>query len=231
MARVRATQKTSGTSSQLSLPFEPVEKPDVEAHPEKPSKSPERNEASVLQTVEAAGITRLDEATDRTPNAFSDGNLEHRYLVHRADRYEDRLFKAVVAYLCACGLVVVLKAGLPIAQALLHRYDLPPLDERLLTGFFGAAAFILGGVILYCLARVRQYTPQYDLKLVGRTWEFNVAQTLGFAWAALLAAVFVLVIYLSLRDIVYMVWYLFENIVYTLRGWDPDVRRSLLPSM
>lgn len=85
-----------------------------------------------------AVVTNIPDRTSlEALSAESDWTLrerEHAMLVHDADKYEACFYKAMKAFVLAVVVDVAVKGGLPVAQALLERYDLPLLNDGMLSG-------------------------------------------------------------------------------------------------
>jgi hypothetical protein len=136
----------------------------------------------------------------------SEGAAEHEFLRHQADKYEERALRAVWAFVIASCLTVLVKGGIPVSQAALEKLGLPAVSNaRLLAGMLGAATVVFAIVMGYYTLRVRQHSPQLRLPLVNRSLAGRFARLMLIVGVLLLAAMFVAALYLTWRDILYLV--------------------------
>jgi hypothetical protein len=148
---------------QLALPFEaPPNAPPI------PRVRPSQIPVSVTAPAEQSPlIGEVLAPSDSTSSAsqWTLGEREHALLVRDADKYEARLYKAMKAFIFAVILDVAVNGGLPVAQALLRRYELPPLNDSMLSGVCGLAAIAFACAMLFFYARFRTSSRQLWLNL------------------------------------------------------------------
>jgi hypothetical protein len=174
---------------------------------------------------QAATAEILPPASHADSDAYplSSGQREHEYLERRAARYEDRCFRAAVVFGWFAFLTLLAEAGLKVAEAALAKYGAPDLeDARLIPGVVAAIAIISAFVTLYYGLRIRQHRPQLALRLIRGSLSGLAAEAMLYCGIALLVLVFVVIVYVSFADIIYLARYIFEHIVYVLDGWEPS---------
>jgi hypothetical protein len=133
--------------------------------------------------------------------------------------------RGTCAFVVASCLTVFANAGIPISQAILEKLGLPAISNpRLLAGMLGTATVIFAIIIGYYTLRVRQHSPQLKLSLAHRAMSARLARALFVLGVVLLVAMFVVVLYLTSRDILYLVTYFYDRSVYIMDGWEPVPR-------
>ena len=183
------------------------------------------NQLDDLHSAISAALVPVDDETQvGDEDAFhpTEGQLEHAFLVHQADKYQERCLRALTIFFVAASLTIFAKAGLPISEVVLEKYGLPATDNtRLLQGMLGAITVICGFVVVYFALRIRQHSPQRNLGVIVRSsLEGQLAGGMLVIAVVLLTAMFAVVVYLSFTDVIFMVTYLFNHNTYTLDGWD-----------
>ncbi|HXF52785.1 MAG TPA: hypothetical protein VNK52_01555 [Hyphomicrobiaceae bacterium] len=153
---------------------------------------------------------------------LTDGALEHAFLRHRVDKYEDRALWAGFAFLIASALAVAVKAGLPIDT---ERFFLPRLtNERLIAGMLGSSSAILAMVFCYYGLRIQQHRVHAELRLIRRSLSGFVADCLKWFGILLSVPMLALVIYLTFWDVILLIDYVWVCTNNVCRGWDPVSR-------
>jgi hypothetical protein len=136
------------------------------------------------------------------------------------------------AFIFAVIIDVAVNGGLPVAQALLRRYELPPLNDSMLSGVCGLAAIAFACAMLFFYAHFRACSRQLWLNLdvpvyATRDWAKWLALSLGSAWVLALAIMLMLVLYLSAGDAVSFV----RNVAWHISPtqWKTETKPSLAP--
>ncbi|NOU08171.1 MAG: hypothetical protein HOO99_18510 [Hyphomicrobiaceae bacterium] len=168
-------------------------------------------------------LAPLSPTSDAVSAALAnDGAEEHKFLVHQADKYEDRAFKALVALIAAASLTVMAKSGIPLPSAFSDKVGIPQLNNlRLLSGILAGGTIIFALALTYFALRIRQHSPQLKLRLVQNSIPGQVAQVLLWMCGLFLAAVVFAIVYISWRDIFYVMMYVVDRQRFVLDGWDP----------
>lgn len=150
---------------------------------------------------------------------------EHAYLLHQADKYEERAIRMKKTFFAAAVLAVFVSGGVPIVNYLLEKGGLPFIDNlRLLSGILGGATFIFASILLRYALTSRHYTQQLSLRLLHRSIAGYIARWMFVGEAAILIATFSVAIYLTFGDIFYLFTYIWNHTFYTLDGWEPVTR-------
>ncbi len=179
-----------------------------------------RPQAVVVTAVEV--LPPVDRGSRSDPSSLSEGALEHAYLRHRADKYEDRAVRALLAFMISAIFSVLLKSGIPVSQAALEKVGLPVVSNaRLLAGMLGGATFVSALVCTFYALRMRQYSVQLDLPLVRSSLAGMLATVLFGLCVVVVVAMFLAVVYLTWRDVLHLVTYVWERQFYILDGWEP----------
>jgi hypothetical protein len=202
MAKKRAAQKTKSDNGQLVLPFLALPLVNSPSSPIAIQLTPLEHSAPLDGDIVAPNYAPLKNT--ESPK-LTLGEREHELLMRYADKYEVRFYSAMKAFVYAALLDVAVNGGLPVAQAVLRRYELPLLPEVMLSAVCGLAAIIFACVMVYFYAQYRGYSMQlwfnFDTSAhITNNWAKWVAVSFGGAWIAALAALFALVIYLSAGD-------------------------------
>jgi len=122
--------------------------------------------------------------TTRAQSTWTLGEREHALLVHDADKHEARFYTAMKAFIITAVVDVAVNGGLPVAQALLQRYDLPLLNDGMLSGVCGLAAIVFACAMIYFYAGYHNCTLQLHFNIetpthVRHNWAKWIVLTLG----------------------------------------------------
>ena len=159
------------------------------------------------------------------PAPETDGAEENRYLLHQADKYEERALKALVFFLASACLTILAKSGVNVTAAMAEKWGIPPVaNEHLLPGILASATILFAAALGYFALRIHQHSPQLKLKLVSRTWAGLVAQVVLRICALLIGLVLLAVVLVSWTDILFLFSYVIDRQFYILDGWDPVSR-------
>lgn len=177
------------------------------------------------EPVVTATIEILPPETKPEPQTYfapSLGQVERQFLQRQIDKYEDRALRAIWAFVIATCLAVFVKGGIPVSQAILEKLGLPAVNNaRLLAGMLGAASVVFAILTVYYALRRWQHSPQLELVLLRKSLAGKFVRLFFAIFVLLLVAMFVVVIYLTGRDILYMVTYLWDRQWYIMDGWEP----------
>lgn len=169
---------------------------------------------AIVPHVEKLAIT-----SDAT---LSEGALEHGFFLQQSAKYEDRLFKTVVALVAVEVLAIFVKGGIAISPKLLEQWGVATDNLRLICGIFGGASLILAGTVLYFVLRANEYVPQKQMHFPPRrpvvTILANGLLTLG---CLVLAAGFFIVVWQTFWDMAYLFRWIADHLTYVLDGWAP----------
>lgn len=157
----------------------------------------------------------------------SDGQREHAFLLHQADKFEQRALRIKVLFVAAVILSVLSKAGVPVATALLKQYGLPTATNlSLVTGLMAGIAILFAAALLRYELESRAYALQIQLNmnLGPRSLLWRVAAGFAAFENVLLVMCFVLLLYVSVSDLLYVFTYIHDHVRYVLDGWEPVVR-------
>jgi hypothetical protein len=154
-----------------------------------------------------------------------EGADESKYLLHQADKYEERAFKALLFFIGFACLTLLGKSGVPMPNFLSDKIGIPAVSNtRLMAGMLASATFLCCAALGYFALRIRQHSPQLRLNLVQKTWAGYFAQYILWTCGVLVVAMLIAVLLIAWRDIFYLVTYIVDRQLYTLDGWEP-VRR------
>ncbi len=157
-------------------------------------------------------------------NVRSDGAEENRYLLHQADKYEERALKTLLLFLAAACLTLLVKSGIPTGTVT-EKLGIPNISNtRLLAGMLASSTILFASGLAYFALRIRQHSPQLRLRFVERSWAGYVAQYMLWIGTLLVAAFLVAVVKAAGRDIWFLFTYVIDRQLYVLDGWDPVKR-------
>ncbi len=156
------------------------------------------------------GVIEYEPDVSNSIHRPTSAQRENDFIMRRADKYEGRLYLAIKGFIAAFLFDVAVNGGLPVAQALLHKFELPLLNDRMLSGAFGLAAIVCAGMMIYFYVCFRLYNPQlwFDIQMPARvkySWMRWFVLAAGSAGVGALAIMLAIVLYLSLGDVAFLI--------------------------
>lgn len=175
------------------------------------------------QRAEAAAAAHIENPAEQQVQAISEGVLEHAFFLQQSSKYEDRLFKAILALVAAEVLCILVKGGIAISPKLLEQWGIATDNLRLICGILGGASLIFMGTVLYFVLRANEYVPQKQMHFPPRRAVVGMIATgLLIIGCVVLTAGFFITVWQTFWDMIYLFHWIADHLIYVLDGWAPQ---------